>query len=144
DAPLTGCHLAYHLSDYCGTPCDSSNRASRRCPSPIQTPVLNGLAHVAGRQLIGAGEVSDRASDLEHPVVCPCREAQARNGLAEQPLDWLRQRTVAPQVTGSHVRVGMQPGPVVEPLTLADPGQLHPLPDDRAGLLGAGAGEIPV
>ena len=67
-----------------------TNRASRRCPSPIQTPVLNGLAHVAGRQLIGAREVGDRAGDLEHPVVCPRREAQAGHGLPEQTLDWLR------------------------------------------------------
>ena len=115
-------------ADYCGTPCDSSNRASRRCPSPIQTPVLNGLAHVAGCQLIGASEVGDRAGDLEHPVVRPCREAQAapppRGADAPRPV---RQGTVAPQVSRGHVGVGMQPGPVAEPLDAGGPGPAPPV-----------------
>src|SRR5438034_5487710 len=103
-------------------------------PAPVQTPVLNRLAHVLRLELGRADQVRDRARDLENPVIRPRREREPGDRGAEQRVGALRHAAERPDVACRHVCVRIDPGPAGESLPLRHTRAIHPLPHRRARL----------
>src|SRR5256885_17035333 len=59
-------------------------------PAPVQTPVLDRLAHVLRLELGRAAQVRDRPRDLENPVIRPRREREPGDRGTEQRVGALR------------------------------------------------------
>src|SRR2546430_2350707 len=103
-------------------------------PAPVQTPVLDRLAHVLRLELGRAAQVRDRPRDLENPVVRPRREREPGDRGTEQRVGALRHAAERPDVACRHVRVRIDPGPAGESLPLHHTRAIHPLPHRRARL----------
>src|SRR2546426_12824297 len=59
-------------------------------PAPVQTAVLNRLAHVFGLEAGRAVQVGDRAGDLENAVIGAGRQAEPRDRGAQQRVGAVR------------------------------------------------------
>src|SRR3989475_8029709 len=103
-------------------------------PAPVQTPVLNRLAHVLRLELGRAAQVRDRPRDLENAVIRPRRAREPGDRGTEQRGGALRPAAERPDVARRHVRVRIDPGPAGESLPLHHPRAIHPLPHRLARL----------
>jgi hypothetical protein len=82
---------------------------------------------------VRTGQVRDRSSDLQHPVVRPRREVEPPHCLAQNRLNGIIEPTVTSKVSGAHVGIRVYPSLLSKPYALNGPSALHPLPDDEAG-----------
>ena len=74
--PPPSCLRAYLVS-HLGDLLPQWNRASRGSPPTVQAPVLDGLADVGSRQVLGPGQVRDGTTDLQNAVVGAGRQAES-------------------------------------------------------------------
>ena len=77
---------------------------------------MDGLRHMIDLHLVGAGEIADGASDLEHPVIGPRRQPQPRNRLSEERLGSGLAPAPAPHLARRHLRVGAHAGQPAKPV----------------------------
>jgi hypothetical protein len=58
---------------------------------PVHHPVLDGLREMDGADIVLAGQIGDRARDLENPVIGPGAETELCHGnLREISPDFMR------------------------------------------------------
>src|SRR6266436_4291768 len=70
--------------------CFHSTPPSSPQAPPVETAVLNRLAHVLRLKVRRPLEVGDGASDLENPVIGPRRQREPRDRRAEQRVGTVR------------------------------------------------------
>src|SRR5206468_6611456 len=116
-----------------GSSCRSGDDGASRPPLAVEPPILDRLRAVLSRQCLRAGQVGDRARDLEHPVVAASREPQARHGGGEQALGVGRERTEVPDLARAHRCVDAS-GARAEAVTLELPRDFYSRPDRFAGV----------
>ena len=71
-------------------------------------PILDRLGQVRRPDVVGAGQVGDRARQLEHAVVGARREVQLAHGRLHQPLARAIELAVPAHLGRPHVGVGQQ------------------------------------
>src|SRR5207253_8210735 len=71
-------------------PASGQGEAPSSQPPPVQTAVLNRLAHVLGLEVGRPFEVGQRAGDLENPVIRPRGQGEPRDRRAEQRVGPVR------------------------------------------------------
>src|SRR6058998_1217178 len=85
---------------------------------PVQTAVLNRLAHVLGLEVGRPFEVGQGAGDLENPVIRPRGQGEPRDRRAQQRVGAVRHAAEDADVPRRHVGVGVDARPAREPLPL--------------------------
>src|SRR5207249_8519451 len=75
-------------------------------PPPVQTAVLNRLAHVLGLEVGRPFEVGQGAGDLENPVIRPSGQCQPRDRRAQQRVGAVRHADrKSTRLNSSHVSI---------------------------------------
>jgi hypothetical protein len=108
---------------------------------PIERAVLDRLGDVRRGDALLAGEVGDRAGDLENARVGAGREPEALHGLLEQALALAVGLAVVAQITARHLGV-REDAAALEALELAAAGRLDAGADHRRRLGGGLGGEF--
>ncbi len=109
--------------------------AARSCKFhfPIQAPILYGFADVGRAELRLSGQVGDGPRDLEHAMIRPRGQVQPGYRLPQHCLDRFDQPAMPPQVSGAHVRVGVDAALLSKSNPLDSARPLDPAPDSGAG-----------
>jgi hypothetical protein len=72
----------------------------------IQTPILNGLADVGGEDFLACFKIDDGASDFEDAIIGSGGEAFLGDGLLQQSLAGVVDRTIFANQARPHLGVG--------------------------------------
>ena len=112
--------------------------------SAIESPILDRLADVLGRDLRFSVEISDGARDFQDPIVSAGAEIQFAHRHANQFLRVLAELAVLLELTRGHARVAINFRVITKTLLLAFTRANDALANRSGTLLSALAGDVAV
>ena len=94
----------------------------------IHHPVLDGFGDVAGGDILLSGEIGDRPSNFEDPIIGPGAKTELGNGHFKEFFRILVNRAKSFDLSRTHLGVGKDSLPL-KPQQLSVPGRGDPSPD---------------
>jgi hypothetical protein len=85
---------------------------------------------VSRGELAGTGQISNRPSDLQDPMIRPCGEVEPPDSLAQHGFDRFMKAAVTSKIPGAHVSVRVHASLTAEAYPLNGPCTFHSPPDN--------------